>query len=120
MNDIEKSTAFCKDCNAELPVSHSGSCPECGGLNKIVKVSLIAKVVLSAAVNWEKRVEYWERNPRILTVVIVLSILSPFIGLYIIGIPGALIGLTISVLLLFLSLKAVTKVREVTKGGSKD
>jgi hypothetical protein len=120
MNDTEKSTAFCKDCNTELQVSHSGPCPKCGGLNKIVKVNLIAKVLFSATVNWEKRVEYLEKNPRILTVVIVLSILSPFIGLFVVGIPGVLIGLTISVILLFLGLKAVTKVREVTKGGSKD
>ncbi len=36
MTDTTESTAYCKNCNIELPVSRSGPCPECGGESKLI------------------------------------------------------------------------------------
>ncbi len=119
MTDTTESTAYCKNCNIELPVSRSGPCPECGGESKLIKVNMIAKIRFSANLSWEKRREYWERKPKLLLIMIVLSVLAPFVGMFVFGFPGVLIGLFISVLLYVISPRAIVKVKEITKGDSK-
>ena len=58
--------------------------------------------------------EYYERNKIFLSILIVISVVSPFFGLYFAGMNGVLIGLLFSVLSFFIGLRAVTKVKEIS------
>lgn len=67
---------------------------------------------------WEHvRISY-EQRPLLLALVLVVSALSPFLGFFLAEWTGVMIGLIASVFTFVVGLYAVTKVKEVTKGGS--
>ena len=66
--------------------------------------------------SWSSARELWEKRPIILAIVVVLTIGSPFAGLYLSGWPGVIAGLVVSVVTACLGFLAVTKVREITRG----
>ena len=68
------------------------------------------------SLSWLSAREFWEKRPFLLTVVVILTVGSPFAGLFLSGWPGVIVGLLVSVITAGLSLLAVTKVREVTCG----
>ena len=72
-------------------------------------------LTVGGAVSWESLRTYWEKKPALLTTVVAVTLLSPFIGLVIAGWPGILIGLLISCATLIAGFFAITKVREITK-----
>ena len=83
-----------------------------------VEVKLTGQEVRAeqGALSWSSAREFWEKRPFILAVVVILTIGSPFAGLFLSGWPGVIVGLLVSVITAGLALLAVTKVREVTRG----
>ncbi|MCI2429348.1 hypothetical protein LM602_06015 [Candidatus Acetothermia bacterium] len=55
--------------------------------------------------------DFYETKPWLLAIVVILTFISPFVGFWMQGISGALIGLVISVLTLVLGFLAIQKVR---------
>lgn len=69
------------------------------------------------SLSWTKRREFYERKRWALAAVIAISIGGSFLGLFIAGWPGVIVGLLLSVVTYFLGPLAETKVREIEKGG---
>jgi hypothetical protein len=54
----------------------------------------------------------YHKNRVAFAILILITITSPFVGLFLIGIPGVLVGLILSAISYFLGPKAVTKIIE--------
>lgn len=54
--------------------------------------------------------EYVKRKPLLLIPLIVLTVGGPFLGLFVVGVPGVIAGLVIAFICWFLSLRAVERV----------
>ena len=83
-----------------------------------VKVKLSGQEVRAeqGSLSWSNVREFWEKRPFLLAIVVILTIGSPFAGLFLSGWPGVIVGLVVSVVTAGLGLLAVTKVREITRG----
>jgi uncharacterized membrane protein YjjP (DUF1212 family) len=66
--------------------------------------------------SWQHIHEYYERHPKLLPIVLVITIGSPFLGLIFAGWLGVAVGLVVGLVAFFLGLRAVTKVREIREG----
>jgi hypothetical protein len=110
--------ANCKWCGAVLESTHVGPCPKCGKEGKDVKVLLHTVVTAKSSLSWEKRREYFESNKLNRNILIILTVISPFIGLVVKGLIGFFIGFAVSILLFFLGPYALMKVREIERGRS--
>jgi len=120
MTNSTKTSATCKWCGASLEATHIGPCPKCGKEGKNVTVGLTSIESISSSVNWEKRQKFLKINKKIRNIIIIITIISPFIGLFLSGIIGVVIGLAFGILNYILSPFAIMKVLEIEKGGSKD
>lgn len=63
----------------------------------------------------ERTYEFYKKNKKLFLIVLVLSFGAPIFGYFITGVIGVIFGLTISVLLYFLSPYTTTKIREITQ-----
>jgi hypothetical protein len=115
METISKSTK-CLSCGEPLGDDHAGPCPKCGGTCKEIHVQVEDEVRCRDSIGWQHVREYWDRHPIILSVVVAITIGSPFLGLVLAGWLGVAVGLAISVASLILGLFAITKVREIREG----
>ncbi len=106
------STSTCNHCNINLPDTHTGACPKCGHIGKSTKMQISDKLSVSDSISWKTTKEFYEKNKSILTVIIVLSIISPLVGVVLAGVPGIIVGFIISGLCYFLSPLAIIKIRE--------
>ena len=70
----------------------------------------------TASAKWQTIREYYDPHPLQLTLVIVITAGSPFLGLVLAGWAGVTVGLVVSVFSFFLGFCAVTKVREIREG----
>lgn len=111
--------ARCKHCGHELQVDFKGPCPECGGVDKeiIATVGTAIEIDEAISVSWTKTRIYFEKNKPLLTITIILIIASPFVGLFLGGFPGVMIGLALGAICLGVGVYAVTKVRDIERGG---
>ena len=112
-------TVECANCGNLLAPSHKGPCPFCGSEQKLIKVNVheTLNVRVTERLMWTKTREYFENHWPTFVATIALTIASPFIGLFVLGLIGAGIGLIFSVITLVVGFFAVTKVREVERGG---
>ena len=120
MSAREDRSVICSDCGKVLPGGNKiprVPCPNCGSTRRLINESINETVNVSMKVGWETVREFYEKNRSILAVVIAIAVSSPFLGLLVAGIPGVVVGLFLSVASYFLGPHAVTKVREITKGG---
>ncbi len=93
---------------------------------KTYHIKLTGRVTPTGSLTWERRHEFFEKNPRVLFVVNLISygsvILGAILGLIFSGlvgvIIGAIIGIAVAILTNILSPLAVIKVREIERGGS--
>jgi hypothetical protein len=69
----------------------------------------------SVTATWTQVREYWEKHPLLLLVVVVATLGSPFLGLLFPGWVGVWVGLAISVATFLVGLRAITRVREITR-----
>jgi hypothetical protein len=65
--------------------------------------------------SWVKICEYWEKRPLPLLFVAALTFGSPFLGLFLAGWIGVVVGLAIAIVAFAGGLFAVTRVREITR-----
>ncbi len=106
----------CSHCGIPLSVSHSGPCPKCGKEGRSINESIVEGVGLSDSLSWKTTREFYEKDYWALAAVIIITILSPFIGLFLAGIPGALVGLFLGGIAYYIGPTAITKVREIRTG----
>lgn len=106
----------CSSCGEVLGTNHTGPCPKCGNTGKTYRVRMKAVAEGVASLSWKHTREYYERHPVLLSVVICITLGSPFLGLVIAGWGGVIVGLIVALLAFFLGVHAITRVREVTKG----
>jgi hypothetical protein len=69
-----------------------------------------------ASPSWRHIHEHYERRKLLLPAVLAITILSPFIGLFLAGWSGVAVGIANGLATFFLGLRAVTKVREIREG----
>ena len=98
--------------NAEL---RGKPCPECGSTQKIYDAHHSAEVTLSAFLTGEAIRTFWEKNWWVIILVVVLSLISSCIGLYIPGLLGAAVSFLIAVIGFVVGLYALTRVREIRR-----
>lgn len=106
----------CNHCGEPLADSHNGACPNCGKEGKIINESITEGIVLTDSIGWQTTKEFYEKNHKALAGVVAISVVSPFIGLFVAGIPGVVVGLLLGSIAYILGPKAVTKVREIRIG----
>ena len=109
---------ICKSCGYRFPNEGNDGvpCPMCGGKNRIMSPSVHDNIGLSDFVGWKSRREFYEKNRALFWVIVAITIISPFLGLLLAGIPGVFVGLLLGGASYFLGPHAVTKVREIEKG----
>lgn len=102
----------CIHCGEVLAGTHSGPCPSCGKLGKqyIFKSSGSAVVGGTASISTMHTI--YEKNKLACILLVVITFGAPFLGLFVVGIPGLVIGLIFGVISWFIGPKAVTKVVE--------
>lgn len=106
----------CANCGESLdPTNMPHLCPKCGSESKNVSITAhdVLKVTLCEKVKVTTIREFYEKNHKALAVVITISIISPFVGLFILGPLGVIAGLVLGLISFLLGPSAVTKVREI-------
>jgi uncharacterized membrane protein YvbJ len=106
----------CRHCGEPLSGSYTGPCPKCGKEGKAISVSITQSIAVSESIGWQTTKEFYEKNHKALAIVIIITVFSPFIGLFIVGVPGVVLGFLFGVVAYFLGPKAVIKVREIRSG----
>lgn len=112
-------SARCKHCGGELVPDHKGPCPQCGQVGKeiIVAVGTAVEVNEALSVSWTKTRHHIETRPVQAALWGIVTVGSPFLGLVLAGWPGALAGLGLTAVGVVLGFYAVTRVREIERGG---
>lgn len=110
------STSTCDNCKVQLPDAHTGVCPKCGHLGKTTEIQINDSLAVSDSFSWRTTKEFYEKNKPILAIIIVLSIISPMVGVVLAGGPGIIVGFIISGFCFFLSPFAIIKIREIENG----
>jgi hypothetical protein len=118
MGELTERKANCAHCGLDLPVEHTGPCPACGKVGKMLKIMLQDTITMHASLSWKTRREYYQKHKGALAAVIGIAVLSPFLGLVLIGPFGVVAGLVLSGLSYYLGPKAITKVIETTNGNT--
>ena len=117
MSEIEQ-TAHCAHCGAELSPSLVGPCPSCGQEGKHINVSIQETINITSSLHWETRREYYQKHKGATVAVIAITVISPFIGLALVGPLGIIAGLALDCIAYYLGPKAATKIIEITKGNA--
>ena len=115
-NKKQEIKVTCKWCGELLPLNHTGPCPKCGKKGCNILITHRKTIVIKDSVEWESRREFFEENPKIKWIIVAITIGSPFLGLFLRGLIGIIIGLVISIVSYILGPYAIIKVREITKG----
>jgi len=109
-------TAICAHCGKEISPQHTGLCPACGKEGKNINVSIKDSIQVHSSIKWETRKEYYQKHKGVVSTVIAITVISPFIGLFLAGPAGVFGGLVLGVVAYFLGPKAATKIINITKG----
>ena len=115
---MAESYAVCKACGSELPVDHKGACSHCGedaGINMIIPVGTARIGLAGHAPTVLTTREFYEKNPKYFWLLNGLSVVAVVVGLGWLGLVGIVLAVAASAAAYFLSPKAITKVREITK-----
>jgi hypothetical protein len=106
----------CGNCNRVFPDTVGGtrrSCPECGSSKRRYNLDIREELHISDSVEGHSIRVFYRRNPAALTVVVLISIASPLLGLWLVGWPGVVAGVILGVVSLFLGPIATTKIKEI-------
>jgi hypothetical protein len=107
----------CSDCGQPLEDSQPKTpCPKCGSTRRTHHADLHLQVKASASIAWESAKWHWERHPLYLALTFILVVGAPFLGLWVSGWLGVVIGLLISIVCFVVGLKALTRVKEIERG----
>src|SRR6478735_649275 len=94
----------CKFCKESLPLSHFGACPKCGETGKLHKDTIQEYAHVQEKLFWKHTHVYLEKHKLLYPAVIFITLTSPFIGLFLAGWVGVIVGLIVSVASFLLSL----------------
>lgn len=108
---------ICTHCGTPLSKDHAGPCPSCGKEGREIIAIINEVITISDSMRWQTRREFYEKNPKILIAVILITVISPFLGLFLGGPVGVVIGLALGTITFFISPRAITKVVEKNHGG---
>ena len=87
-------------------------------MGKKISLTITETLGLKDSVNWERRREFFEENPKIKWLIRAITVGSPFLGLVFLGFVGLVLGLILRILSYWLGPYAVTKVREIERGSA--
>jgi hypothetical protein len=90
----------------------------CGKEGKNINVSINETLNMTSSLHWERRREYYQKHKGASTAVIAITVISPFIGLALVGPLGIIVGLALGCIAYYLGPKAATKIIEITKGNA--
>lgn len=82
------------------------------GKNVTVKLTGVQAHAKAGRLGWTQTREYYEKRPILLSVVIAVTLGSPFLGLFLAGWIGVIAGLMIGIIAFFAGFFAITRVRE--------
>jgi hypothetical protein len=99
-----------------LPKNHTGPCPKCGKVGREISVVLIDTIKVTDSVRWQTRREYYQKNPKVLAVVIGITVVSPFLGFVFAGWLGVVVGLVLGGIAYWIGPRASTKIIEIHHG----
>jgi len=109
---------ICTHCGTPLSKDHAGPCPSCGKEGR--KIIAIMNEVITISESWQRLRKFYKKNPKILIAVILITVISPFLGLFLGGPVGVVIGLALGTITYFIGPRAKTpvveKVVEITRG----
>ena len=108
----------CGNCNLRFPDTEGGKrreCPGCGSIARRITLELRDTFQVADSTEGKSIRVFYKRHPVALTVVVAISIGSPLLGFWLVGLPGVLAGVSMGVLSLVLGPIAVTKVKEVQR-----
>ena len=115
MGEVTQS-APCAHCGESISPQHSGPCPSCGKEGKNISVNIKESIQVHSSLKWETRKEYYQKHKGAAGTVIAITVFSPFVGLFLAGLVGVIIGLALGGVAYYLGPKAETKIIEITKG----
>jgi hypothetical protein len=102
----------CSYCGTTLTNSHSDPCPACGKVGKKYTIDLSGGSVSSGSVDIITTKTFYQKTPVAHFFVILLIVISPFIGFFLIGFSGVIVGLILGAVSYFLGPQALTKIIE--------
>ena len=109
-------TVTCANCGERIAPQHVGACPKCGKEGKNTEVTIKESIPVHSSLNWETRKEYYKEHKGAAATVIGATVLSPFVGLFLAGPIGVIVGLILGAITYYFGPKAITKIIEITKG----
>jgi hypothetical protein len=77
---------------------------------------LIDTIKVTDSVRWQTRREYYQKNPKVLAVVIGITVVSPFLGFVFAGWLGVVVGLVLGGIAYWIGPRASTKIIEIHHG----
>lgn len=81
-----------------------------------MNVAIKESIQVHSSLKWETRKEYYEKHKGAAATVIAITVVSPFIGLFLAGPAGIFVGLALGGVAYYFGPKAATKIIEITKG----
>jgi len=103
----------CAHCGTPLSKNHAGPCPSCGKEGRKIIATINEVLTISESMRWQTRREFYEKNPKTLIAVRLITVISPFLGLFLVGPVGVVIGLALGAIAYFIGPLAITKVVEI-------
>lgn len=73
-------------------------------------------IAITDNVRWQTRREYYQKNPKILAVVIGVTVVCPFLGLVLVGWAGVVVGLVLGAIAYWIGPWASTTIVEIHHG----
>ena len=109
-------TAECTACGASLEPDSVAPCPNCGktGTKKVYK-TLEGKVTVTATLDLSKIHNSFTFNILAIVGLIIITLVSPLVGLIFTGLPGILASYGLSIIGIFVGYFAITKVWEIER-----
>jgi predicted amidophosphoribosyltransferase len=117
MGDVTHDSVTCSRCGHTLAPDHRGPCPRCGDHRKTHHLNVSETLYISGKVRWQHVHTFYEKHPLSLTLLILITLGSPILGLIFAGFVGVGIGLVVGIVGLLIGFRAVTKVREIHDSG---
>jgi hypothetical protein len=104
-----------KDVTVQLTGSEIRSATGQLGVNVAIQLTGCEARTETGRLSWVQVREYWEKRPLSVFLVGLLTLGSPFLGLFLAGWVGVVVGLVIGIVAFTGGLFAITRVREITR-----
>lgn len=110
---VPQETVVCRWCNIDLSDDHKGPCPQCGKIGRKFAITFKENISIKDSFAWKSQREFFEENTKIKWIIITITTCTPFIGFFVLGTVGLILGSILSIITYYLGPHAITKVREI-------